>query len=610
MKTFRPLGAFNYKDNIYLYYQSSANESITFSIAKSTDGIHFEPQSNKGEIIIFNTKKEHINDCAHFNLSLINEKVYLTYKHIKNVPGLYIASSDDLIHFSSHDPYVSCREIGIIVPQVQYKEHSVMYTGEHAIRVAFSKDLLTWKLSEKPVLEQRPTRFDEGSLEVEQVMETEKGIILIYHAKTGNIRKKHYTVGVALFDKKNPQKLLWRSKDPLWETRSEWSVQDCFPIGTIRLKERIISYWSVKGEGLYAVVYSFTQAPADMPIKNISLRLNKSSKNPILSPKKESYWEAFNTFNPAAVYEAGKVHILYRAQGHNYVSVLGYASSRDGVHIDERLEYPVFTPPDMSVLTQKKKSYDISSSYMSAGYGGCEDPRITKIGNRFYMTYVAYDGWSAPRVALTSISVEDFLNHRWLWETPVIISPPEVVDKNACILPEKIKGKYVIFHRIYPHILIDYVDTLEFDGTTWLKGEYKISPQKGLWDSRKVGAGAPPLKTKAGWLLIYQAVGEMDAGKYKIGAMLLDLENPTQVLHRTKAPILEPTERYENEGFKAGVAYPCGAVIIDNTLFVYYGGADSVVCVATTPLDEFLHELQHDHIVMLERAFIHHIKTI
>ena len=167
------------------------------------------------------------------------------------------------------------------------------------------------------------------------------------------------------------------------------------------------------------------------------------------------------------------------------------------------------------------------------------------------------------------------------------ISPPYIVDKNACILPEKIDGKFVIFHRVFPNILIDLVDNLDFDGKTrWLEGQFKI-PTRVLssdWDNLKVGCGPPPIKTKEGWLLIYQAVSSFDESRYKIGAMLLDLQDPTKVLARTKNPILEPIALYENEGWKAGVVYPCGAVVIDDRLFVYYGGADTFVCVASVNL--------------------------
>jgi predicted GH43/DUF377 family glycosyl hydrolase len=226
------------------------------------------------------------------------------------------------------------------------------------------------------------------------------------------------------------------------------------------------------------------------------------------------------------------------------------------------------------------------------GYGGCEDPRITQIDDMMYMTYVGYNGSDPPRVVLTSIPTDDFVNKRWdKWAKPKLISGPGVVNKNCVIFPEKINGKFVVMHRIYPNILIDYVDDLTFEDK-FLEGHHKIGPRNDAWDSRKLGAGAPPMKTKEGWLLIYQAVDERDPGKYKIGAMLLDLKNPEKVLYRSNSPILEPNQWYENEGFKAGVAYPCGAVIVNARLMVYYGGADTFICVASTPLDTFLKKLK------------------
>jgi predicted GH43/DUF377 family glycosyl hydrolase len=337
-------------------------------------------------------------------------------------------------------------------------------------------------------------------------------------------------------------------------------------------------------------------------ISNLQLTLERFDNNPILKPDPAHLWETKAVFNPAAIYEGGKVHILYRAIGETDVSVLGYASSTDGLHIDERFDKPAYVPrePFEGVTPFQPYTAGMTSTYISGGggFGGCEDPRLTRIGKQVYMTYVAYDGHSPPRVALSSINLDDFLARRWYWKKPVLISPPYIVDKNACILPEKINGKYVIFHRVFPNILIDLVDDLDFDGKTrWLEGQFKI-PTRALssdWDSLKVGCGPPPLKTKDGWLLIYQAVGSCDESRYKIGAMLLDLKDPTKVLARTKKPILEPVVSYENDGWKAGVVYPCGAVVIKDRLFVYYGGADMVVCVASTKLNNFLDELSTNH---------------
>jgi predicted GH43/DUF377 family glycosyl hydrolase len=175
------------------------------------------------------------------------------------------------------------------------------------------------------------------------------------------------------------------------------------------------------------------------------------------------------------------------------------------------------------------------------------------------------------------------------------MSNPRFTDKSACLLPEKINGKYVIFHRVFPNILVDFVDSLDFSNQNWLKGEFKIPPRPGYWDCRKVSVGATPIKTSAGWLTIYHAVGGQDPNPdpYKIGVMLLDLNDPTKVLYRSKTPLLSPEVSYENEG-KAGVAYPCGAAIIDDVLLVYYGGGDKVVCVATIDLDHLLYNMTHN----------------
>jgi len=320
-------------------------------------------------------------------------------------------------------------------------------------------------------------------------------------------------------------------------------------------------------------------------------RLKKPDHNPIITPNPDHPWESQATFNTAALHLDGKVHFLYRAIGDTGVSVLGYASSVDGLHIDERLAEPAYV--STSDFDERRGRPIFRTPYGSGGgYGGVEDPRLILVDGRIYMTYVAFDGWRPPRVALTSIEIEDFLKHRWCWKPPVLISPPDVVDKNAVIFPERVRGKYVIFHRIFPNVLVDFVDSLDFQEGEYLKGEFVIPPREDSWDSRKLGAGAPPMKTKDGWLLIYHAVDDKDASKYKIGAMLLDLDDPRKVLHRTMSPILEPDMPYENDGYKSGVAYPCGAVILKDHLFVYYGGADTVTCVAWHPLDEFLEHLK------------------
>jgi beta-1,2-mannobiose phosphorylase / 1,2-beta-oligomannan phosphorylase len=324
--------------------------------------------------------------------------------------------------------------------------------------------------------------------------------------------------------------------------------------------------------------------------------LERLPQNPIISPRDDHPWESFATFNPAAVELDGRVHLLYRALGASGMSVLGYASTPNGVDVDQRADEPAYVPrasfestpaPGASPRSAYARAY-----FSGGGYGGTEDPRLTRIGDTLHMTYVAFSGFEPPRVALTSISVDDFRARRWRWTAPTLISRPGIVDKNACIFPERIAGRYVIFHRVFPDILIDRRETLDFAPGEYLIGDLAIPPRPRSWDSRKVGAGPPPIRTEDGWLLIYHAVDDRDDSAYKVGAMLLDHEDPTHVLVRTGQPILAPEVWYENEGHKSGVVYPCGATVLGDELFVYYGGADKVVCAARHDLPGFLRELK------------------
>ena len=320
------------------------------------------------------------------------------------------------------------------------------------------------------------------------------------------------------------------------------------------------------------------------------LILERFEHNPVIEPA-QAHWESKATFNPSAVYGDGKVHVIYRAIGDDDVSVFGYASSKDALHFDTRSQSPAFSQARVA----RDTDFHGPLQYLSGGgwNGGSEDPRLTLMDDRVYMLYTSFDGWNAVRIALTSISFDDFINQRWNWKTPVFISPPGEIHKNWVLFPEKINGKYAILHGISPRISIDYFDSLdEFDGTKYINSTGPNgSGYSGSWDNWLRGAGPAPIKTKHGWLVFYHAMDTRDPNRYKIGAMLLDMNDPSKILVRSHRPILEPEEQYENEGHKSGVVYSCGAVDKDGWLFVYYGGADKVVCVATAKLDEFLKEL-------------------
>lgn len=320
-----------------------------------------------------------------------------------------------------------------------------------------------------------------------------------------------------------------------------------------------------------------------------SLNLIKFSENPIISAKKENDWESCQVFNPGAILLEDKVHILYRAIGQDGISRFGYAASNNGFKINKRLPQPIY---EHSLINNS--TFNMFSFASGGSIGGCEDPRLVRVGQEdvIYLTYTACD--QGLRMGLTSIKIKDFLNKKWRWKAPVLISPPGQVHKNWVIFPEKINGQYAILHSLNPQISIDFFDDLEFDGRTYIKSFYSPEPRGDHWnwESRIRGVGPPPLKTKKGWLIFYHAEDRFDSGKYKIGALLLDLKEPTKILAKSKGPILEPIENYENEGFKSGIIYATGAIIRNNNLLIYYGGADSYVCVAWTDLEKFLIELK------------------
>ncbi len=596
----RDLGILQDKKNIFIYLNLYGYSKETLRLAQSRNGIKFKLYPNNPSIITAKGKKEESSRLNDFRISKNKEEYFLTY--IKNHNGkkdVFIAVSKDLVLWNKASK-LPLTETAMMAPQFKHKNMYVFYLGEETIKVSFSKDLKNFQ-NTREVLKPKVRSFDSFPLKILSVFNEKQGILVFYSVNVPDRSGGRYLIGAALFDKKYPEKLIWRNEEPVWEPKKELKDKKIYPLGAAILKNDLFLYFSSEQKFVYTVHFKnfikelLNKASVKHPL------LKKHFKNPIIKPVMEHFWESQATFNSAALNDNGKVHFLYRAMGDNNISVLGYASSKDGLNIDERLDQPAYLP---SEPFEYSNGMEAVANYMSGGgYGGCEDPRLTRIDDTIYMTYVAFNGFDPPRVALTSIKRKDFLNKNWKWKKPKIISKPGVVDKNAVLFPEKINGKYTFLHRIFPNILIDFVEDLDFKKGSYLKGEYKIEPTTDGWDSRKVGAGPPPIKTKEGWLLIYHAVDDKDDSKYKIGAMLLDLNDPTKVLYRTKRPILEPTDKYENEGYKAGVAYPCGAALIKDILYVYYGGADKFLCVASKDLDELLTGLKKSGYLELEKNF-------
>jgi len=286
--------------------------------------------------------------------------------------------------------------------------------------------------------------------------------------------------------------------------------------------------------------------------------LKRFLQNPILKPKKENVWESKLVFNPAAVYQNGLVHLLYRAVGDDNISRIGYAISSNGYEF-LRLDKPVFIP--RGILESK----------------GCEDPRLVYLDNQFYMTYTSYST-HGPRVSLAS-------THNLIqWKRYGVVLP-DMDTKDAVLFPEKINGKYVMFHRPMTPPRSIWIAFSE-DLAEWHDSKMAMTPIEGRWDGVGIGAASPPIKTEKGWLLIYHGVDE-DA-VYRLGVALLDLENPSSLVSRYSEPILEPEEDYELHGEVKEVVFATGICEIEDRYYIYYGAADRVICGATVEKEALL----------------------
>lgn len=329
------------------------------------------------------------------------------------------------------------------------------------------------------------------------------------------------------------------------------------------------------------------------------MRLKKYEGNPILSPNPENQWERLITCNPGAWYENGKFYLLYRAGGddeEHYIH-LGLAESDDGFNFKRVSDKPVVSPsadgPDAGCL---------------------EDPRIVKFGDVFYVTY-AYRPYyptqywiteniihsevpeSAPIGLKMNTSNSGILMSKDLKEFKRLgrITKYDLDDRDVILFPEKVNDKYVMLHRPQDcdqsglfkgdtaTIYISFSDNM----MDWEDGQKLIEPTTG-WQSKKVGGSTPPLKTEKGWLTLYHGVDEQKI--YRVGVLLLDLNDPSKVIARADDYIMEPEYYYETDGYYKykGVVFPTGNVIVNDTLYVYYGGGDKYCCVATCSVNEIL----------------------
>ncbi|MCX7804823.1 MAG: glycosidase [Planctomycetota bacterium] len=295
------------------------------------------------------------------------------------------------------------------------------------------------------------------------------------------------------------------------------------------------------------------------------IRLRRCPKNPILRPRPNVPWDSKYVYNPGATIHDGRVYLLYRAEGDEArknvrmkwpVTRLGLAISSNGYDIDERPE-----------------------RFQLEGEGpdelwGIEDPRISKIGDTYYIVYVQVAPNHTCLALATTKDWKTYQRHGKLM--------PEVQQRTSGLLPEKYKGEYVLIHRIRPNMQIAFSEDLK----TWHDSQPLMGVRPGMWDCNYMGLGAQPLKTEKGWLLFYHGVDHKKV--YRLGAAWLDLDDPRKVIGRLDDFILEPEDEWEVKGLVANVVYTCGAVELNGEFIVYYGASDSLLCAASIGVDEML----------------------
>ena len=308
--------------------------------------------------------------------------------------------------------------------------------------------------------------------------------------------------------------------------------------------------------------------------------LKRSFDNPIIKPRKGVWWERESTFNPGVIKDGDEIKMLYRAVGDDFVSRLGYASSLDGINFSRFSDLPVFEP-------------DPRNQFETLG---CEDPRIAKIGDTYYITYC---GASLNSPIKSGVKVSPFAGSGVSWRVRVSMARtgdfkhferfgailPDFDSKDAALFPEKIQDRYFLLHRIWPDINLASSSDLK----NWENHQVIMSPREGLWDCRNIGAGTVPVKTPRGWLIIYHGVDYNLV--YRLGIVVLDLMNPEKVIYRSSEPIMSPEREFERSGHIKNVVFTCGMVEKDGQFYIYYGAADSCIGVATVDKNKLLHEI-------------------
>lgn len=326
-------------------------------------------------------------------------------------------------------------------------------------------------------------------------------------------------------------------------------------------------------------------------------KLKRHPRNPIVTPS-HLQWRSGVTFNPAVVKGPDGDYIMLEraAKLRPYQSVFGALRSPNGVDFELIADKPVWT-----------------AGHLGTPHGDVEDPRITQIGEMYYMTFVHYQShWNLYPVGAVSPALYEHLpcdcpqdiafqartglarsQDLLEWEFMCWLGPEGWDDKDCVLFPEKINGEYVMLTRPCRQIGSEYgCDrpsiwlTTSPDLINWSEARLHSQGEVNWWQGEKIGASAPPVRTDAGWLLSFHGVQK---NEYRTGFMLLDLKDPFKVLARTEQPVLEPEFHYEKVGFIIpNCVFPSGNVVIGRNYHLYYGACDSCICLATAAMDDLL----------------------
>ena len=294
-------------------------------------------------------------------------------------------------------------------------------------------------------------------------------------------------------------------------------------------------------------------------------------ENPLITAENLSF-RASAVYNPAAVEHDGGVVLLVRVEDPRGFSSIHVARSKDGITNWKVEPQPMlaYGLPDMRYETK-----------------GCEDARVTYLpeDDCYCICYVAYSG-VGPAVGLARTG--EFTDVERL---SLILSPP---NKDTVMFPEKIADRYMVLHRPVAgdkeHIWSACSPDLLHWGTPHCVVQERGGP---WWDGVKVGAGPPPIRTEDGWLLLYHGVKKFGGNMvYRVGAALLDHREPHKMLGRTPGWIFGPSAGYETNGYMPNVVFPCGCLVRGDELWMYYGAADTSVCLARARLGDVIAQVQ------------------